>query len=348
MLPPSLNLAMQQKARSSLVPKGMRDRCARNPFLDLPGEIRNQIYDLVIPRSHVLVIGGHPQREFAQSQKHSFQPMSKPPRYRLSGHVLSINSHDADPLHVLRTCRQIYHDVIPIFYSKTTICFDNLKTIHKFLNVAPKRGLESICSLDLTISGYGEPYLVTDCQWKRKSDQKWASTCARLANELTGLQRLQLDLTVATWPLQLSTKAKWAQPLMTLKRDGLHSVRLKLRHHRVHENRLGIAARKFEDHMMTAEGRAARDLQEVLQAIRDMEAEQARKAAIPVRAKKVLVIKEQPKQADDEQTANTDSSPKAKKQKAKKAAPPPKPYYRTQGLTGFRRVDLSMVGVCVV
>lgn len=334
-------------SRSSQASSGTYNVWATFPFLELPGEIRNKIYDLVIPRSHVLVIGSHPQKEFNRSQKYALDPIRKPPRYRLSGRILSIDDLDADPLGFLRTCQQVNREATPVFYSKTTICFNNLKTIHKFLNIAPALGLDNMCSLSLTISSYGEPHLTKDCKWKQKQDQRWDDTCSRLAARLPNLQCLELDLRLATWPTQLSVNADWTIPLMRLRRGGLHSVRLTLHHYRFNETRLDMVARKLEDRMMTEEGRDERDLQEALQAVREMELNQARKDSLPLRARKILVIKEQ--QIGQEKTiANNVAHGEKQATKKTKQIPAAKTYYRTKGLADFHRVDLNMIGVAWV
>ncbi|ETN38754.1 uncharacterized protein HMPREF1541_06792 [Cyphellophora europaea CBS 101466] len=318
------------------------DVWATFPFLELPGEIRNKIYDLTIPRSHVLVIGSHPQREFQASQKHDLDPIRKIPRYRLSGHVLSLDTTDADPLGFLRTCRLINQEAVPVFYSKTTICFNNIKTIHKFLNIAPASGLQSVSKISLTISSYGEPRLTRDTKWKNKQDKRWEDTCARLARNMTNLRCLELDLRLATWPTQLSVNADWTTPLMKLKGDGLHSVHLTLRHYRFNQTRLGMAARQAADRMMTAEGREERDLDEALQAVREFEIKQAHKESLPIRARKVLVINDE----DGAKAKFNKAEAKQVNNECHKASS--KTYYRTKGLAGFHRVELSMVGVAWV
>lgn len=302
------------------------------PFLQLPGEIRNRIYDLVIPRSHVLIIGAHPQKELQAKRKQYPYEQFRPSRYRLSGRIISIDDEAADPIGLMQSSRAIYEEAMPVFYSKTTPCFDNLKTIHKFLNRVPSTGLENIRAIRLTVSSYGEPGLTKHRQWKAKQDQKWANTCDRIAICLTGLEELELDLTLATWPTTLSTTAEWTRPLMRLKKDGLYSARLTLRHHMFNETRLDLAARKLEDLMMTEHGREERAIREAIEAVREME----RKAAVPPRAKKILVIKEQPASS----TASKDKKclPKSKTQ-------PAKTYYRIKGLAGFDRIDLATVGV---
>jgi hypothetical protein len=307
-------------------------------FLDLPGEIRNRIYDLVIPNSHVHITGNKPNKEFERSQREDSFPMKKRPRFRLSGEIITIDDQGADPLGLLRSCRKIYRESAPVFYSKTTPCFDSLLPIHKFLHLAPEPGLKHVRSLSLTLSHYGEPELTSDGQWKETYNARWQETCAMLANKLPSLQRLDLDLTLAAWPIQLSSKAEWTRPLRTLSGEGLHLVLLTLRHNRFESMRLSQAACRVANSMMTAAGRDERDMNEALAAIRQMEIEQRRKAALPVKAKKVLVIK----------TDDTDAKVKAAqatKTDEKTSKAETNTYCRTKGLSQYARVDLKTVNI---
>jgi hypothetical protein len=312
-----------------------------SPFLQLPGEIRNKIYELVIPRSHVLVIPSHPQKEWQALQEKEPWKKHHRPLYRLSGQILSIDDQSSDPIGLLQSCRKVYQEAMPVFYSKTTPCFDHIKSVHKFLNRVPPAGLCNIRSLRLEISEYGEPRLTKDRRWKSKQTERWTTTCERIVRSLTSLECLELDLRLATWPMTLSPDAKWTAPLMILRGDGLHLVRLTLRHHMFNETRLGMVARRIEDRMMTETGREERDVREALQAINEMEEQARQKAASPPRAKKVLVIKQH---VTEQKTLGFNEPAKL----SKSTKPVPKTYYRTQGLAGFDRIDLDTAGVCFV
>jgi hypothetical protein len=312
-------------------------------FLDLPAEIRNQIYDLVIPNSHVAVKSTHPQRERNALRKHCLFSEDTLSRNRLFGRILSIDDEETDPLHIMRVCRQAYQEVTLIFYSKTTLCFDTMQSIRKFLNRASKAGIGSVRALDIKINSYGEPQLTKDCAWKSKWDGQWDDLCARLAREMISLRRVYLDLTLATWPTQLSPHADWCRPLLRLKGQGLHLVTLKLRHYRFDENRLAFAARKMEDRMMTPRGREERALWLAVEAAREMDRRAAAIAYEEGKNKpkpfKILVIKA-PK-TDDTQVSDKRGTPVAQGSQQG----PVQSVYRTKGLAGYHRIDLSMVGV---
>ncbi|KPI45599.1 uncharacterized protein AB675_341 [Cyphellophora attinorum] len=314
---------------------GPADTLLGFPFLSIPGELRNKVYDLVIPSSHVLVIADHPQRDLHKRRK--LHPSAKLSRYRLSGRILSIDDEEADPLGLIRSCRAISEEATKIFYSKTTPCFESLAAINKFLNGAAAAGLKCIRSISLSFAGYGEPRLTKNKHWKDKKDLKWQRTCSRIATTLVGLQSLNLDLRLATWPTTLGNNEDWTQPLMVVKGNGLHLVRLTLRHHMFNDTRLALAARRLENEMMTPEGREERDVREALQAIEEME---IRALQIP-KAKKVLVIK-QPVLDTARSKRHPINSKGAPAVVSSKAA------YRTKGLAGYERIDLRAVGITFV
>lgn len=318
-------------------------------FLDLPGEIRNKVYDLVIPRSHVKISGNHPQKDLNAIRNRLPWLKHKPQRYRLSGCIISIDDETADPLGLIKTCRRIYREALPYFYSKTVPCFDNLKTINKFLNIAPSIGLQSMISIDLTIADYGEPRMTRDGEWKRKSDGRWAYTCQRLRGSLPHLENVKIDLTLATWPTTLSMDASWTRPLLMLSGSGLRLSEVTLDHHMFNETRLNHAGQRISDRMMTEEGRSERDLREARRVAREMELELERKAQEAKKAKRVLVIRDcgplkaatpGAKSASEKTNAQQLEGPNSKK-----ISQSTKTYYRTKGLGQFHRVELDMIGV---
>ena len=316
-------------------PSGHTLHSSKQPFRfrDLPPELRNRIYDLVIPRSHVLVTGNHPQKDLQKLRKQYMAP--KPIRFRLSGRIVSIDDEEGDPLGLMRTCRSIHDEVVTLFYSKTTPCFPNISTVHKFLSHAPAAGLENLRSIRLNVESYGEPILTRHRKWKDKKDRRWTLTCSRIVAALPNLQSLELDLTLGTWPTTLGINEDWVRPLVILKgNEGLQLVRLTLRHHRFNQTRLGMAARKLENVMMTEQAQEERDIQEALQAVREFK----RKAALPPKAKRVLVIKAP--------TENPAAEPTMKLRHKGSVGPAKTTLsYRTKGLSGFHRVDLNTVGI---
>ena len=68
------------------------DPWATFPFLRLPAELRNKIYDHVFPESRVQIIGSHPQKELAEWKRRDPHRRGLKPRYRLSCRLLA-NEH---------------------------------------------------------------------------------------------------------------------------------------------------------------------------------------------------------------------------------------------------------------
>jgi 2EXR family len=349
------------------------------PFLELPPELRNKIYDLVFPECRILVVGNNPQKILAKSKK-SKNPMTPKPRYRLSCHLLANRDLELTPvpLDILEVCRTINHEATAFLYGRTTFRFESIKTINKFLDLASRNGVANITSFEIVQNGYGEPYYTRDEYWKLVADRSWDRVCTRLATELTSLQNLTVDQRITTWPTQLKTTALWTRPLLTLGGgdDGLQRVRITLRHYMFNEKRLTMAARSLEDLMMNAKGREERDVEDALEAVREFEKAQEEAIAnvqtdgvfihdliefddpvnasvdVPVGAKKKkkkMVLKITVPIAP-ENKAQGHSNPKVQSGENKAAAQGKgkvkgREYYQTKGLDKYCRVDLNTVGV---
>ena len=314
-------------------------------FLDLPPEIRNKIYDLVVPSCRMLILGNHPQREINHHKRKHGCKRAPPMPYRLRSILLSGTVPDelAAAIAFLKVCRKCNHEVTSMLYSRTIFRFRTIKHINKFLNSIPQPGREDITSIEISYSAYGEPRWTKDEYWKIKNDWKWLTVCQRLKTDLPSLQNVDLDIRVADWPIQLKSSNYCFEPLDMLAGSGLQKARVCLSHYRIHPNRCGAVARALEDMMMTPEGIEMRDMADAVAAVREMQekeaCEAARKALLPpVRAKKVLVIKNIPKETEDKtgtKSRLTHTKPLAQRKLA----------YRTKGLEGWARVNLDTVGV---
>ncbi|KIX06563.1 uncharacterized protein Z518_04539 [Rhinocladiella mackenziei CBS 650.93] len=267
---------------SSPSPVRVSNTPKRFPFFDLPGEIRNKIYDLMVPKSRVVITGSHPQKELAKLKSQEPWKKHKLPRYRLS----ETFTGDATGLALLFTCRQMNREAVEFIYSRITFCFDRIVTVNKFLNVIPTAGARSIEDLEIAHNGYGEPQWMVDREWKFRYDAKWRMLLVRIKQEVPSLQRLSVNLTVFDWPCRLETTERWARPLLDLAGDGLDLANVKLLHDRFHPEKTEAAARELENRMMTPEGRKKK----VLENKRQEELERKRKQEARKKAQ-VLAIK---------------------------------------------------------
>ncbi|EXJ79346.1 hypothetical protein A1O3_08848 [Capronia epimyces CBS 606.96] len=246
------------------------------PFLDLPGEIRNKIYDLVVPQTRVVLSGSHPQKELERLKSKIPTKKHKRPRYRIVGEFTG----DVAPISLLLTCRQMNQEAVQFVYGRTTFCFDRIVVINKFLSIIPGPAAKSIGSIEMTHKGYAEPQWMEDRVWKLRHDDKWSMTLERIKQKMTGLERLSLDLTFFDWPCRLETNESWASPLLNLAGDGLDRVNIKLMHDRFHPNKIEGIAKELETKMMSPEGKK-KVLREARQqaALEKKQKEEARKKA---------------------------------------------------------------------
>lgn len=220
------------------------------PFFDLPGEIRNRIYDLVVEESRVLIERNHPNKELTclhhldPTQKH------KRPRPRLSG-VFSKHGAGASLLH---TCQQMNAEAVEFVYARTTFCFDTMNTIHRFLDTIPPTGAKSVEALEVVQKGYGEPQWTDDREWKLRHDAKWKKTLSKIRVKMLALQTLKLNITVFDWPCRLEMDAPWAKTLINFAGDGLNRVNVVFEHDRFSWEKVCETAQQLEKKMMSSEG----------------------------------------------------------------------------------------------
>lgn len=240
-------------------------------FLDLPGEIRNRIYILAFPEQQVLLRCSHPKKAIGLKS----DSVNKDRRTQASQLYASL-PHGNDHLHhqfllsahFLRVCCKIHEEALPLLYANTGLQFESMKAINLFLSGAASHGQEHIKKLSLNHSGYGEPGRVRHECWKTRHDQRWVSTCKKIAEAMSGLQHLKLSLVICDWPVQLNLNARWAKPLFYLKGSrGLDRVDIYLRSMSFSEQRLAAASRMVETAMMSERGRAQRQLENDLRTL---------------------------------------------------------------------------------
>ena len=245
-------------------------------LLQLPGEIRNRIYDLVVEESRVVIRANHPKKELASLQAVDPTQKHKLPRYRLSGSFTKTNADRS----LLLTCRQMNQEAAGFVYGRTTFCFNTMNTIHKFLNVIPTAGAKAIESLEVVHRGYAEPQWTKDRVWKLRHDKKWKQTLSRIREQMKVLRRLSLDITFFDWPCLLKMDASWAKVLINFAGNGLDRVNIILEHDRFGIPALEAAAKQLGRRMMTPKGFEEKVKEDKLQAeLEKKKKEQAQKKA---------------------------------------------------------------------
>ena len=275
----SINRALEAVSKAQATPKYKPLQPFR--FFDLPGEIRNRVYDLVVPEARVSISGSHPQKELQEMKQESPLKKHKLPRYRFTSKF----STNPTEYSVLIACRQMNQEVIRYVYGRTTFCFDKFVVLRKFLNRCPHAARTSVVNLEITHVGYGEPVKLRDREWKLRYDAKWEAILKQVKKQ-TALRTLVLDITNFDWPIRLELTESWARPLLDLAGDGLDRVDVVLEQDRFAAVKCEVVGKELGKRMMTAEGRRKKRQEERLKA----EVEKRRKEESRRKATKVLNV----------------------------------------------------------
>lgn len=276
-------------------------------FFDLPGEIRNKIYEHVFDERRVVVRKAHGRKKVGADDNKPVGGGQRPSDTRedsqhsntnkpsktytglyvkksiIQGKVFRSSNKEAHVnVDILFTCRKAYEEGICYLYANTTFYFGSFKSIRRLLRHCRSEALASIRHLELYHVIYGEPALTVDREWKMRDDDRWLKVCISMSEQLTGLQTLRLDLRICDWPTQLNLEASWAQPILELGKRKFLDAKATLIHPCFSEKRLKHAANVLEEAIMceTAvekrrEAKALRAVEEQLRRGREKEQQEA-------------------------------------------------------------------------
>lgn len=224
------------------------------PFLKLPGELRNKIYDYAIVR-HYYQIEWVDNSHKSKSLTYRLPRLGKAYGPRLdsgsaarrrqldcSRHAPSQKRLPKDSIHpgpaaLLAVCRDMHKEACSVFYSQSCFTFHGLGALRHFLNNLSPVATEALTRLSIKYRAYGEPNRTQDQIWKAKRDRLWEDLCWRIADQCTSLTSLSLDLTLNKSPLQfapfdLADKAgigaQWIKPLWAFQDVGIQRCRVRL------------------------------------------------------------------------------------------------------------------------
>lgn len=174
-------------------------------FQSLPPEIRNEVYGHLFGNQDRIELihkfpPPHVTDQADESNGYEFTSTPKP----LSGFLVGLRRHSA----ILRTCRQIYQEAVPILYGSTVFSFPNSKFAawiepsdepHSF----PAQSLQHIQKLEITVD-HDEPV----------TSSRTAERTASLIEEAVALR--QLDLSFSIWHFWVTDKWMniWAQDIV--------------------------------------------------------------------------------------------------------------------------------------
>lgn len=223
-------------------------------FLDLPGELRNKIYDYGIVKQYYdigwvgnnhknksltyrlprLGIACGPHLESGAARRRRQLDCS---RRVPSQKQLAEGSIHAGPAALLTVCSKMHKEACSVFYSKSTFAFHGLGALRHFLDNLSPTATEALTRLRIKYRAYGEPNRTEDQTWKAKHDRLWEDLCWRIADRCISLTRLSLDLTLNKSPLWFAPfdsadhagiGAQWIKPLWAFQDVGIQRCWVRL------------------------------------------------------------------------------------------------------------------------
>ena len=228
------------------------ERKGQFPFLQLPGELRNKIYDYAIEKG-LYVIQWINRNQKSKSLTYKYLRRSQPSspseqtgpmlapdaaRRRRSldfHHRRSINKHlSEDDLGLglttlLLVCKQMSEEAASALYSKCMFYFHSLGSLRFFLDHLRPATMKSIRKIGLNYRAYGNPLKSEHQRWKEKHDRLWETLCWRIADNCP-LTQLQLHLTLNKSPMSFAPfdcvdpfdlGAQWIRPLWAFQDVGI-------------------------------------------------------------------------------------------------------------------------------
>ena len=239
------------------VPRALRyERKGTFKFFELPGELRNKIYDLAIKEQH-FAIEWICDNHKSKSLTHRLPRVSKN-----AGHFLKLDREDADqrrsldqtakkfksrlpdeyfakktPVAPLLVSKQMHEESSSVFYSKCVFAFHGLHILNCFLDRLLPTAKASITRLVIKYRAYGYPEFKHN-QWiKNRHDRSWEDLCWRVTNECTSLSQISLDMVLNKSPVYFCALddieasgmgTLWLRPLRAFQYVGIKRIWLRV------------------------------------------------------------------------------------------------------------------------
>ncbi|KAN0074845.1 hypothetical protein V8E54_007456 [Elaphomyces granulatus] len=229
----------------------------RSLFLDLPGELRTKIYEIVYETYRVEIIRAKPKTATQRPGRYRLFHRSLPPRNPTTHVAPGARRNRAPPsppLGLTLSCKRILYETLLYLYTNTQFVFSSPKTIRAFLNRTPEIAQRAIRHLELHHVMYNEPQFTKFREFKLRSDMSWYLACHAMAQSFTSLRVLHLNLAVFDWPIRLELGERWALPPLRFSRcGGLEYADIKLSMRMFKEEKLKQTARLLEQAIMKPE-----------------------------------------------------------------------------------------------
>jgi hypothetical protein len=213
-------------------------------FLDLPGEIRNKVYQFYFLNTYRCELVGEgcdftvhapktlklhsntsqtyePHRHFwSTNPTRPVQATIRFPRLRRPGPGLNhkdktwLNPHGA----LILCSKKVCAEALPLLYHQITFVFEAPRRIIQFLGRIPRQSHCNVTKLHIYYTTYGSPAAADDFTWQNKHIESWARACKATAKSLTCLRELDIDVWINEDAPKFNLRRKWLQPLLQFRR----------------------------------------------------------------------------------------------------------------------------------
>ncbi|KAK3059769.1 hypothetical protein LTS18_010090 [Coniosporium uncinatum] len=211
-------------------PTPRKKRCY---VMELPGELRNQIYGYVfdgnirvemIDSRATCCIKAHFEEDKLRRRLFGRCPETSKYTYiirypRIPGKYKRVHGYNTNwktsvPGYALMLAnKQLSEEIPPFLYSTPTFLLRHANKLLRFINAGPARNLQRLTKLQLQHTTYGEPQYYENAIWKAKHANKWLRVCQLAAATFTGLESLDITLKVLDTPFRFSMKEAWLRPV---------------------------------------------------------------------------------------------------------------------------------------
>ncbi|KAF3034450.1 hypothetical protein E8E11_001430 [Didymella keratinophila] len=248
---PKTSLFARVHPRVKLPPKLVTKAKKTNlSFLNLPGEIRNKIYQYYFQDTYRCEVVGegcnfnaHDPKMFKLLSNSSQTRPRKPHTWAEGGdgqwpHPLTLrfpvfgagrrsflpgpvlyhgwlNPHGA----LILLCKQMYTETLPLLYNQITFVFEAPRRVEGFLRRIPQASHNSVTKLHLYYTTYGSPAAASDVTWQEKHIESWTRACKAAAKSFTCLRDLDVDVWINEDAPKFNLRQKWLQPLLQFRRQ---------------------------------------------------------------------------------------------------------------------------------
>ncbi|MCJ1308272.1 hypothetical protein MMC25_001925 [Agyrium rufum] len=203
-----------------------------NRLLNLPREIRELIYSYAVASDQIVHVVYNPRAVPGRLiGSHHDYPSHWEKGQRIRWHenqaaCVYNGTAESKPINFglsfMRTCRQVYHETLPMLYTNNTFSFSNIDNLIFLSKAIPTPWMHSIRYLQViwNISDIPFSHIVNDrlepFSGKRPYDMEtWKSFWAVIVGGMTGL--MELDVHISTYEADFTDEHMWLRPLAGLR-----------------------------------------------------------------------------------------------------------------------------------